>query len=191
VRVLALEGQLADGELVQHDAAREHVGAEVELLAEHVLGRHVRRRAEQLPGHGHALRVDHLRDAEVGQLDHPVGPDHHVLRLDVAVQDAVAVGVGQRAADLRHHHRAELGEARRVIGDELLERRALDELGDDVALGRVAPEYAKISRMFSWRSLATAWASRSKRSRASAWSARCRCSTFTATSRLSERSSPR
>src|SRR5262249_47044106 len=34
-----------------------------------------------------------------------------------------------------HDHRADLGKADRPLGDELLERLAVDELGDDVALG--------------------------------------------------------
>ena len=101
VRVLALERQLADGELVEHDADGEHVGAEVERPALDVLGRHVRRRAEQLAGHGQPLEVDHVRDAEVHQLHDAVGPDHDVLGLDVAVQDAAGVRVGERARDLR------------------------------------------------------------------------------------------
>ena len=37
--------------------------------------------------------------------------------------------------DLQDDHRADLGERDRPVGDELLERLAVDELGDDVALG--------------------------------------------------------
>ena len=42
--------------------------------------------------------------------------------------------VRERAADLQHDHRADLGERDRPLGDELLERLAVDELGDDVRL---------------------------------------------------------
>ena len=133
VRVLPRERQLAGGQLVQHDADGEDVGAKIERPALDVLGRHVRRRAEQLAGDGHPLEVDDLRDAEVHQLDEPVVADHHVLGLHVAVDDAETVRVGERAADLDADHRGDLGEARLVLADELLERLPVDELGDDVA----------------------------------------------------------
>ena len=45
------ERRLAGGELVEHDAEREDVGARVERFAARLLGRHVRRRAED---HAHA-----------------------------------------------------------------------------------------------------------------------------------------
>jgi hypothetical protein len=46
-------------------------------------------------------RVQLPGDAEVQQLDGPVVGDQHVLRLDVAVDDQVAVGVGDAGADLQ------------------------------------------------------------------------------------------
>jgi hypothetical protein len=48
-QVLALERLLPRQHLVEHDAEREDVGAVVDLVAEDALGRHVVRRAEQLP----------------------------------------------------------------------------------------------------------------------------------------------
>ena len=135
VRVLALEREPPDAQLIKHDAEREHVGAEVELPAFDVLGRHVRRRAEQLARHGQPLEVDHVRDAEVHQLHHSVGADHDVLRLHVAVEDAVGVRVREGAADLQDDHRPDLGERDRPVGDHLLEGLTVDELGDDVRLG--------------------------------------------------------
>ena len=59
--------------------------------------------------------------------------DDHVLRLDVAVDDAALVGVrervGEREADPQHVAVRQL-----VGGLELRERAALDQLGDEVAV---------------------------------------------------------
>src|SRR5690606_853341 len=85
-------------------------------------------------GHREPVVVEHLGDAEVGQLHHAVAADHDVLRLDVAVEHAERVGVAERAADLHGDHRADLRVLDLVLGDELLEGLAVDELGDDVAL---------------------------------------------------------
>ena len=139
VRVLAAERQLPGRQLIGQDADGEHVGAKIERPPLDVLGRHVRRRAEQLPGHRHALLVDDLRDAEVGELDEPVVADHDVLGLDVAMDDAELVRVLERARHLAGDHLRDLGERQRRVGEEVLERAAVDELGDDVALGRVGP----------------------------------------------------
>ena len=109
VRVLAAEGQLPGRQLIEQDADGEHVGAKVDAAALDVLGRHVRGRAEELARHRHALLVDHLRDAEVGELDEPVVADHHVLGLHVAVDDAGLVRVLERARDLADDELGDLG----------------------------------------------------------------------------------
>ena len=46
------------------------------------------------------LRVEHLGDAEVEQLDVALGRDEHVARLEVAMHDQVLVGVLHGVADL-------------------------------------------------------------------------------------------
>ena len=55
---------------------------------------------DKLARDGQLLRVDDLRDPEIGQLDQPVGADHHVLGLDVAMNDALVVCVGEGAGDV-------------------------------------------------------------------------------------------
>ena len=73
----------------------------VGLLAVHLLGRHVFRR----PDH-HVRRpvmplgLDRTGDAEVHDPGVAVAVDHDVLRLEVAMDDAEAVGFGQAFADL-------------------------------------------------------------------------------------------
>ena len=47
------------------------------------------------------MLVEELREAEVEHLDVAVAPDHHVLRLDVAVDDPGVVRGGQRGGHLR------------------------------------------------------------------------------------------
>ena len=90
---------------------------------------------------GHLARA-RTGDPEVGHLDDALGVDDDVVRLDVAVDDAVAVRVAQRGEDLArvgdgHRHRAEPARA-----DQLLERAPLDVLHDDVvgAVGLAAVE---------------------------------------------------
>ena len=80
---------------------------------------------------GHLARAG-ARDPEVGDLDDALGVDDDVVRLDVPVDDAVAVRIAERGEDLprvgdRDGHRAEPARA-----DQLLERATLDVLHDDV-----------------------------------------------------------
>ena len=97
------ERRFAGQHLVKHRAERVHVGALVDVLLSHgLLGCHVLRSSE-----GEA-RLRHARLARVmhGERDAKVGDDgaavlqEHVLRLDVAMYDAVAVRVVERAGHL-------------------------------------------------------------------------------------------
>ena len=57
-------------------------------------------------------RIEELRDAEVDEQD-PSGLrlEHHVIRLDVAMDQALGVGMGQRLQD-------RLGDLQRLVGGE-------------------------------------------------------------------------
>ena len=119
----------------------EQIRARVDVLAEDLLGRHVRERAEHRPG----LRVErrrgalaHARDAEVEHLEPAVGHDEQVVGLDVAVDDPLCVRrrehveelVGE-AQEIGQRHGALLGARREALALEQLhheERRAV--LGD-------------------------------------------------------------
>ena len=94
------ERQAAAEQLVEHGGQRVHVGGRGELLAERLLGSHVRGRTEHLARAGGHRRgaADHLGDPEVGHLDGPGRGEQDVVGLDVAVEDPLAVGVVQRAA---------------------------------------------------------------------------------------------
>ena len=125
------EGEGARPEPVQQRAQGEDVRLGRRRLALHHLGGHVRRRAHQRSGDGHPLaRVQHPRDAEVHQLQDAVVADHHVLGLEVAVDDARLVRVPQRPGELLDHQRGQLGREEALALGEALERLAPDQLGD-------------------------------------------------------------
>ena len=98
------EGQAARQQLVEHRAHGVHVGGRGQLGTQGLLGRHVGGRAQHLAGAGaHGLdAAHHLGDAEVGHLER-VGPaEEEVVGLDVAMEDALVVGVVQGAARRDH-----------------------------------------------------------------------------------------
>ena len=88
--------------LEQDGAGREQVGARVHRLAEHLLRRHVVRRAHDDArarelGCGVVLAQRRRpRQAEIEQL-HAMRRQEHVRRLEIAVNDAAAVQRGERA----------------------------------------------------------------------------------------------
>ena len=149
-------GRLAGQQLVEQGAERVDVGAGVDVLAPRLLRRHVRGRAHDVSdrGRGRAgpgvglldLVVADLALAAAGQVlgqapvdDHGLAEvaDHHVGRLDVAVDDALAVRVGDRLGH-REHVRQEghaLVEAALLL-DELLERPPRDQLHRVVRIAR-------------------------------------------------------
>jgi hypothetical protein len=75
-------------------------------------------------------------DAEVGD-HHPAGGtgalEHDVVRLDVAVDDAAAVGHRQSLGDRGHDQCRDLGQEAPAMGlEHRPQRRAVDQLDDDV-----------------------------------------------------------
>ena len=95
----------------EHDPEREDVAADIGGRALDLFRRHVSWRAgdergdglEVVEGDGRAVRWGggpQPCQAEIEHLDVAVAPDHHVLRLDVAVHDPLVVGGGKRARDL-------------------------------------------------------------------------------------------
>ncbi len=130
---VALEGPLAREHLVDHDAEREDVAAAVEILAFDLFGRQVLRAAHHRAGHGQlGALAGHLGDAEVGDL-HPAGAvEQDVAGLDVAVDDALAVGVvegvGGLAGDAQHVAQTQARSGVEAAG----EVDALDELEGEI-----------------------------------------------------------
>ena len=78
------------------------------------------------------VRVLHARDPEVGELGARLRIEHHVRRLDVAVDDAGVVREVERVAQLGHDAHGFLQVEALVRVEEGLEFLALDELHDEV-----------------------------------------------------------
>jgi hypothetical protein len=89
----------------QHDAQGEQVGLLVERIALDLLRAHVGRRADAHDEGrvGRALLADVERQPEIGDLNVVVLVDQDVGRLDVAMDDALAVGVIERHRTLEDH----------------------------------------------------------------------------------------
>ena len=92
--ILALERSLAREHLVEHEAERVDVTPRRDLAAGELLGRHVGRcpGAQRFAGHAGESEV---RDAHVTR-----SVEHHVGRLEIAMDDATFVGGGETGADL-------------------------------------------------------------------------------------------
>ena len=87
-------------ELVSQRADGEDVGSGIRPAAEDLFRREVSDRADDVSGTRQRSRLPlEFRDPEVEDLDLAVGEQHHVGRLDVAVQDAPRVGVRDRIGD--------------------------------------------------------------------------------------------
>ena len=77
------------------------------------------------------LRRSDPRDAEIEDLGHPVVQDEDVARLDVAMDDALLVGVREAVADLHHQRQLALEGHVPALGDDLLQLLAFQVLHDD------------------------------------------------------------
>ena len=97
----------AGQQLVQQESERERIGSLIDRFASQLFRRHVGEGPGQLAGDargrdGDGLRVgadrpaQALRDAEVHHLDVPVGAEHHVGGLHIAVDDPPRVREVQR-----------------------------------------------------------------------------------------------
>jgi hypothetical protein len=122
-RVVAGKGGPAREQLVQHRPHGVQVGAVIHRPVGDHLRRQVQHRADDHALLGQAHVPSFQRQPKVGHLDVSIGCDHDILGLDVAMDDALGVGVGQRpqrAADgaqraahrqwaaALHHHRAQV-----------------------------------------------------------------------------------
>ena len=129
--ILAVERNAAGGGLVHHDAEGVEVGGGAEGLALCLLGRDVVRGAKHGVVGGE-VAVLGACDAKVHHLYVAVRLHHDVLRLDVAVDDVMVVGDGERLRNLRADLRDLLAVEGAVLADAALEVGPAQVLHDDV-----------------------------------------------------------
>ena len=128
----AVIGQRAGEHLIEHNAERIEVAAGVRLKTLGLLGRDIVHGADGRVGSAAAVFVLKGGDAEISHLGDAVAVDHNVLRLNIAMHDAVLMRVLERLCDLRgKEERLRRGELP-LAGDILLERDAFDQLHDDI-----------------------------------------------------------
>ena len=122
--------------LVQDERQRIQIGGRTGLVPLALLGRHIRERAEHVAGARERVFARESRSTEIGELGHAtalvrLAGNEHVLGLDIAMNNAVGMGmgerVGQREADLE-----QFLVDQRLGGEQLREGVAVDQLGDQV-----------------------------------------------------------
>ena len=169
------------GHLVEDRSERELVGAVVEGQPARLLGRHVAHRARarcppRVCGEGDSGQVAggrsngcscpsavaaQLDEAEVEDLHEAVVGDHDVLGLQVAVDDAGGVGLGQAVRDLARDVQRRRRPSGRP-GEIVAQAAAVDQLHHDVGPAGLSPNSWMVT-MLGWLSAEAARASRSKR----------------------------
>lgn len=85
------------------DAKGEEVAARVEGQGLHLLRRHEGGGADDVAGLGHGLIAHRARDAEVEELHGAIAGDHHVARLEIAVEHGERVRAAQARQQLSQH----------------------------------------------------------------------------------------
>ena len=101
---------MASHHFIENDAKAEDVGALVDIMTEDLFGAHVARGPHDNAGAGErsineaGLLIRRLRiyfcQAEIENLQLAARRDHHVGRLDIAVNDAVLVRIGDSVGRL-------------------------------------------------------------------------------------------
>src|SRR5207247_9722573 len=103
----------------------------VDLPALDLLGGDVLGGADHRGGLGDRLRGGRPGDAEVHHLDDALAGEHHVARLDVAVDQAARVGGGERVADVGGDRGGPAGRRRPADAQQVAQGAALDVLHHD------------------------------------------------------------
>ena len=131
LRRRAGECHLTGEHLVEHAPECEQIGASVERLAGRLLRTHVRRRADRkacLRVGARRLRCRNHRPADAEIRHHSVPlMQQHVVRLDVAMDDVVAMRVVERVRDFARQPDRVLERQTALAREPRPERLALDE----------------------------------------------------------------
>ena len=124
-------------ELAQHDTKREDVIAGIWRRAVNLFRGHVGRRpadrgSDETEGAGRRARFGGRRlraqrcQAKVENLDVPIAPYHHVLGLEIAMDDALSMCSGERYCNLVHYLER-FPQGHRRAANSLAQRRPVDK----------------------------------------------------------------
>ena len=126
-----LKGQPSCEHLVKHHAGGINVAAGIRPVAPGLLRGNIVDGAKSLLRQGLG-GIRQTGDAEIGHLHAAVPQDHDVLRLDVPVDDATAVGVAEASHDLGDEVQRLPPVQLAPLFHILLEGDAVDQLHDDI-----------------------------------------------------------
>ena len=129
--VVADERRPPRDQLVEHAAQRVEVRFRRRLAAQRLLRRHVGHRPNEHPVHRQARLLQRDGETEVADLGPAIGVQPDVPRLEVAMNDAVCVCVGEAAADVLGDLQCALGGQRQ---GKPIDGAARHVLADDVGL---------------------------------------------------------
>lgn len=114
VRVVGEEGSALSQEFVGGDSESIDVASDIEGFTSDLLRREVRRGPHRLASQGEmSIVVNGLGDPEIHQLDLAIGENPHVGRLDIAMQDAAPMRMGESTRELDQVE--ELGCEREIV----------------------------------------------------------------------------
>ena len=131
---------------VEHDREAVDIAALVDVLAADLLRRGVGERPLEIAGARHLLRPAHPGDAEIHDLQHALIGDHQVRRLDVAMDDASAMGVAETRHRLRDDGQALAQAEPAHLRQEIVEGVATHQLHDHE--GVLAFELKRVERRY-------------------------------------------
>jgi hypothetical protein len=133
-----LERTLSGGRVREHRAQREHVRGRGDALSERLLRCAVARSEERLAGGGEGQPVFGTGDAEVDDA-WPVRGEHDVRRLEITVDEARRVDVGEGVGEGRGQG-AQRGLGERAVRlDRLVQGETGEELAGDPRAGALGP----------------------------------------------------
>ena len=151
VQVLYAHERSSAGEALEQDAAeRKQIASPIQRLLLNLFGGHVGRRADNpvrlrqardcCVARGGVCRGNHLGDAKVQELGLTLWRQHHVLRLQIAMDDVAAMSGSERVGDLSRDAQR-VGKRQRATSQARGQRFARHVLHDHVRpAGRIGAD---------------------------------------------------
>lgn len=133
LRRCAREGHNAGDDFVSDNRQRVEIAASINALRRRLLRRNIFWRSHENAGTGQTLTVRRLRDAEVGQQNAPFDIDQDIMRLDVAVNGALRMGVVECISDWRNDADRHCQTERAAFADNRVQRSSANIFHGDVS----------------------------------------------------------